>query len=98
MRKKQFDWKFYGQCALLVAFFTFIGWAVYAQAKLDIQTQSWLQDCAVRTHGSLEREADGEDFYTDSKGAPSSSSVRWHYYVRTRSGKRIEYKQPFEEE
>lgn len=73
-------------------------WFLWWNGKVIQEQKAWLRVCAEHTHGSLEREPDGETYYTSSKGYPTGSSVNWHYYVRTRSGKRVEYGETFEEE
>ena len=59
------------------------------------QEQKWLKEVAIKTNGSIEREPVGEFYNTDSHGRPTSSTVQFHYYVRTGEGKRIDYRMPY---
>ena len=94
----------YKKTTWLSIFFEF-GWKIGAVIVIGMvafiwgsQQIQWLTKCAEDTHGSIEREYDGETVYTDADGRHSSSNVKYHLYVRTKSGKRIEYGQKYEAE
>jgi hypothetical protein len=67
-------------------------------AWLEIEQHKWLNTCALHTHGTVEREQCGETYEHDANGNISGSTVQWHYYVRSGSGKRIEYGATYEDE
>ncbi len=92
--QKRVDWQLIGNVIGII----FVIGIIWLSFTCSVEQQKWLYRCAAATNGSVEREATGESYYTDSKGRPSSASTTWHYYVRTGHGKRIEYGQNYEME
>lgn len=68
----------------LVIVFIAIGW----QGQRE---HAWLQQCALRTHGSIEHEP-------TNPSAAQSGIISWHYFVRTPDGRRVEYGDRYKED
>lgn len=96
IRKSTIDTAMVIQVGVLGLVFALAIWSFFYSVEVARKNHAWLSECAKVTHGSIEREPIGETIYHDSKGNPTSSSVNFQYYVRTRNGKRIDLRQPYE--
>lgn len=86
------------QISILVVCFVIFIWAAIVGAKESAKQMTWLRMAAAETHGWIDREATGDTVWTNSDGHPTGSTVNWHYFVRTPSGRRIEYGDKYEAE
>lgn len=71
--------------------FTVVAGIAWLGYDAECKRQIWLRDCAKATHGWVEREYVGETIHRDDKGNQTSTSANFNYYVRTPSGRRINY-------
>lgn len=97
-RETSFDWEFTWQVIALIGGVTLILWVCIVSYQQQAEKMAWLRLCAAQTHGWLEREAVGDTVFTDSKGNPTGSTVKFEYYVRTPEGRRINYRDDYKVE